>query len=75
MISAWPPNCLRIAESNWSAKSASPREVKRSKRAALSTALYERFASRNEDEFANRLLSAMRKQFGGHDEKPAGAGA
>ena len=41
----------------------------------LSTALYERFASRNEDEFANRLLSAMRKQFGGHDEKPAGAGA
>ncbi|HKQ17871.1 MAG TPA: decarboxylating 6-phosphogluconate dehydrogenase [Solirubrobacterales bacterium] len=37
----------------------------------LSTALYERFASRNEDEFANKLLSAMRKQFGGHDEKPA----
>jgi len=41
----------------------------------LSTALYERFASRGEDEFANRLLSAMRKQFGGHDEKPAGEGA
>ncbi len=37
----------------------------------LTTALYERFASRNEDEFANKLLSAMRKQFGGHDEKPA----
>jgi 6-phosphogluconate dehydrogenase len=37
----------------------------------LSTALYERFSSRNEDEFANKLLSAMRKQFGGHDEKPA----
>jgi 6-phosphogluconate dehydrogenase len=37
----------------------------------LSTALYERFASRNEDEFANKLLSAMRKQFGGHEEKPA----
>jgi 6-phosphogluconate dehydrogenase len=37
----------------------------------LSTALYERFASRDEDEFANKLLSAMRKQFGGHDEKPA----
>ena len=36
----------------------------------LSTALYERFSSRNEDEFANKLLSAMRKQFGGHDEKP-----
>ena len=41
----------------------------------LSTALYERFASRNEDEFANKLLSAMRKQFGGHDEKPARGGA
>ena len=40
----------------------------------LTTALYERFSSRNEDEFANRLLSAMRKQFGGHDEKPAEAG-
>ena len=36
----------------------------------LSTALYERFSSRGEDEFANKLLSAMRKQFGGHDEKP-----
>ena len=36
----------------------------------LTTALYERFASRGEDEFANKLLSAMRKQFGGHDEKP-----
>jgi 6-phosphogluconate dehydrogenase len=41
----------------------------------LSTALYERFASRNEDEFANKLLSAMRKQFGGHDEKSSGEGA
>jgi 6-phosphogluconate dehydrogenase len=41
----------------------------------LSTALYERFASRGEDEFANKLLSAMRKQFGGHDEKPGEPGA
>ena len=40
----------------------------------LTTALYERFSSRNEDEFANKLLSAMRKQFGGHDEKPAEGG-
>jgi 6-phosphogluconate dehydrogenase len=37
----------------------------------LTTALYERFASRGEGEFANRILSAMRKQFGGHAEKPA----
>ena len=37
----------------------------------LTTALYSRFASRDLDDFANRLLSAMRKQFGGHDEKSA----
>jgi 6-phosphogluconate dehydrogenase len=35
----------------------------------LTTALYSRFSSRGLDDFANRLLSAMRKQFGGHDEK------
>ncbi len=37
----------------------------------LTTALYERFASRDLDDFANRVLAAMRKQFGGHEEKPA----
>ena len=37
----------------------------------LTTALYERFASRGLDDFADRVLSAMRKQFGGHDEKPS----
>ncbi|MDH3725906.1 MAG: decarboxylating 6-phosphogluconate dehydrogenase [Myxococcales bacterium] len=35
----------------------------------LSAALYGRFASRGRDEFANKVLSAMRKQFGGHQEK------
>jgi 6-phosphogluconate dehydrogenase len=35
----------------------------------LTAALFARFSSRGEDEFANRLLSAMRKQFGGHAEK------
>jgi 6-phosphogluconate dehydrogenase len=35
----------------------------------LTTALYERFSSRGESEFANKLLSAMRYQFGGHLEK------
>jgi 6-phosphogluconate dehydrogenase len=35
----------------------------------LTTALYERFASRGEADFANRILSAMRYQFGGHNEK------
>ncbi len=36
----------------------------------LTTALYDRFSSRDLDDFANRVLSAMRKQFGGHEEKP-----
>jgi 6-phosphogluconate dehydrogenase len=35
----------------------------------LSAALFDRFESRGEAEFANRILSAMRKEFGGHDEK------
>jgi 6-phosphogluconate dehydrogenase len=38
----------------------------------LSSALFERFSSRGHDEFADKLMSAMRKEFGGHDEKPAG---
>src|SRR6185312_13493727 len=37
----------------------------------LSAALYERFSSRGEDEFADKLLSALRFQFGGHVEKKA----
>jgi 6-phosphogluconate dehydrogenase len=35
----------------------------------ITAALYERFASRGEGEFANRLLSAMRQEFGGHSER------
>jgi len=35
----------------------------------LTTALYERFSSRGEADFANKLLSAMRYEFGGHLEK------
>ncbi len=35
----------------------------------LSAALYQRFTSRGEAEFANRILSAMRHEFGGHVEK------
>jgi len=38
----------------------------------LTAALYERFSSRGEGEFADRLLSAMRYEFGGHVEKAAG---
>jgi len=38
----------------------------------LSASLYQRFTSRGEDDFAGKLLSAMRFQFGGHLEKKAG---
>ena len=38
----------------------------------LSASLYSRFASRDNDDFANRVLSAMRYKFGGHNEKPKG---
>jgi 6-phosphogluconate dehydrogenase len=37
----------------------------------LSTALYQRFSSRGEADYQDKLLSAMRFQFGGHHEKPA----
>jgi 6-phosphogluconate dehydrogenase len=39
----------------------------------LSSALYERFSSRGEADFADKVLSAMRYQFGGHIEKRAGS--
>jgi len=35
----------------------------------LSAALYERFSSRGKDDFADKMLSALRYQFGGHMEK------
>jgi 6-phosphogluconate dehydrogenase len=38
----------------------------------LSAALYTRFRSRQDHTFAERVLSAMRKQFGGHQEPPKG---
>jgi 6-phosphogluconate dehydrogenase len=37
----------------------------------LTTALYERFSSRGQADFSDKLLSAMRYEFGGHLEKPA----
>jgi 6-phosphogluconate dehydrogenase len=40
----------------------------------LSSALYERFGSRGNGEFAARVLSALRFEFGGHHEKPAEEG-
>jgi 6-phosphogluconate dehydrogenase len=41
----------------------------------LTTALYERFSSRGSAAFQDKLLSAMRYQFGGHIEKPRAEGA
>jgi 6-phosphogluconate dehydrogenase len=38
----------------------------------LAAALFARFSSRGEADFADRLLSAMRNEFGGHREKPEG---
>jgi 6-phosphogluconate dehydrogenase len=38
----------------------------------LTTALYERFSSRGQADYSDKLLSAMRYEFGGHLEKPAG---
>ena len=35
----------------------------------ITAALYERFESRGEGDFADKLLSAMRSEFGGHAEK------
>jgi 6-phosphogluconate dehydrogenase len=39
----------------------------------LTAALYERFSSRGEADFADKVLSAMRREFGGHAEQPAAA--
>jgi 6-phosphogluconate dehydrogenase len=41
----------------------------------LASALFERFSSRGEADFADRLLSAMRLQFGGHLEKATKEGS
>jgi len=40
----------------------------------ISSALFSRFSSRGMDDFADKLLSAMRFEFGGHEEKKAGGG-
>jgi 6-phosphogluconate dehydrogenase len=38
----------------------------------LTAALYERFSSRGESDFTDKVLSAMRYEFGGHVERPTG---
>jgi len=56
-------------EGRWTIKAAIDEAVPAS---VLTNALYERFSSRGEADFADKLLSAMRYEFGGHLEKPEG---
>jgi 6-phosphogluconate dehydrogenase len=58
-------------EGRWTIKAAIDESVPAP---VLSAALYERFSSRGEGEFADKLLSALRFQFGGHEEKAAAKG-
>jgi len=58
-------------EGRWTIKAAIDESVPAP---VLSAALYERFSSRGEDDFADKLLSALRFQFGGHQEKAAAKG-
>lgn len=55
-------------EGRWTIKAAIDEGVRTP---VLSAPLYSRFNSRGEAEFADKLLSAMRFEFGGHEEKPA----
>src|SRR5262245_64726493 len=55
-------------EGRWTVKAAIDEAVPAH---VLSSALYERFTSRGQADFADKLLSAMRYEFGGHLEKPA----
>ncbi len=56
-------------EGRWTVKAAIDEAVPAP---VLTTALYARFSSRGEADFQNKVLSAMRYEFGGHHEKPAG---
>jgi 6-phosphogluconate dehydrogenase len=69
------PNLAKFAgrvsdsgEGRWTIKAAIDESVPAP---VLSAALYERFSSRGEDDFADKLLSALRFGFGGHKEKSA----
>jgi 6-phosphogluconate dehydrogenase len=56
-------------EGRWTLKAAIDESVPAP---VLSAALFERFSSRGEDDFADKVLSALRYEFGGHKEKNAG---
>ena len=68
-LSAFAGRVSDSGEGRWTIKAAIDEAVPAP---VLTTALYERFSSRGEADFANKLLSAMRYQFGGHLEKSDG---
>jgi 6-phosphogluconate dehydrogenase len=67
-LSAFAGRVSDSGEGRWTIKAAIDEAVPAP---VLTTALYERFSSRGEADFADKLLSAMRFAFGGHHEKPA----
>jgi 6-phosphogluconate dehydrogenase len=71
-LSAFAGRVSDSGEGRWTIKAAIDEAVPVP---VLSTALYQRFSSRGESDFQDKLLSAMRLQFGGHVEKAPGAGA
>src|SRR5215471_17516819 len=70
MLSKFSGRVSDSGEGRWTIKAAIDEGVPAH---VLSSALYERFSSRGEADFADKLLSAMRYEFGGHLEKPAGS--
>ena len=67
-LSAFHGRVSDSGEGRWTAIAATDEGVPAH---VLTAALYERFASQGRADFASRILSAMRKEFGGHAEKPA----
>jgi len=65
-LSAFAGRVSDSGEGRWTIKAAIDEAVPAP---VLTTALYERFSSRGESDFADKLLSAMRYAFGGHHEK------
>jgi 6-phosphogluconate dehydrogenase len=65
-LSAFAGRVSDSGEGRWTIKAAIDEAVPAP---VLTAALYERFSSRGEGDFANKVLSAMRHAFGGHQEK------
>ena len=65
-LAGYKGNVADSGEGRWTVKAAIDTGVPAP---VLSSALYDRFTSRGNADFANKLLSAMRQAFGGHVEK------